>query len=314
MMWEEINLLYELKSPVHIGYLPSKSSVISPTRYYIPSKNFWGAYTKIFTEKLFSNPTPRNYYEIGEWFKKNVRFTYFYLYDEDLAENPLLSPGYSDNGLKYGDLSLSEYQNRFIGSFISTSIDDTGTAKDESLHEIEFIRPKHQSKSGIKNTWIFGKMFIRKNAQKEMGSSKYLIGINKKGILINNENPFKVVFIGGELNYGFGKIEKVDITPEIEYDKLGFKFNLHADEEVHIDSIGIPNKKPILAHLSYSEKYCFSGDIELISGRGYRIDEKETHRYPGASITSPKPYFTPGTIVHNLQKIKLNYTGSWVSF
>lgn len=309
MKWDEVNLIYELKSPVHIGYLPSKASVISQTRYYVPGKNLWGAYTKVLTEKLFTDPSPREYYDVGKWFKNNVKFTYFYIYDGN--SNSLLFPEYSDNGLKYGDMPLSEFQNKFIGSFISTEIDRSkGTAKDESLHELEFINPKYSSKSGIKNTQFFGKMFIKKEfSTNEIKDAVHRIKVNEKGITINDEDPFKVVFVGGELNYGFGKVERLYATPDT---KLDFKFELDLDEKIYID---IADKTPLLGHLRYSERYQFSGDIEMISSRGYKEDKEEkkteTHKYPGADIAHPSLYFMPGSVIKGIQKISLGYEGYW---
>lgn len=312
MNWHQIDLFYEMKSPVHIGYLPGKASVIIPTRYYIPGRNIWGAYTKVLTEKLSDDPTPKNYYDVGEWFKNNVKFTYFYIYDEDFDDNPLLVPEYSDKSLKYGNMFVSEFQNRYIGSFISTSIDsDTSTAKDESLHNIEYIKPKYQSKSGIKNTCISGKMFI-KTELKTNGITEH-IKVDKNGrITVNDEDPFKVIFVGGELNYGFGKIEKVDAAP-IDH-KLGFEFDLSSKENVCIKPI---DKNSILSHLRYSETCRFCGDIELISGRGYKENkdnqDKETHKDPGKCVAQPDICFVPGTVVYNLEKVEIDYSGVWNS-
>lgn len=309
MMWWEINLFYELKSPLHIGYLPSKASVISPTRYYIPGKNFWGAYTKVLAEKLCGHPTPNHYSKIGKWFEKNVRFTYFYIYDED--SNSLLVPNYTEKGLKYGDMSLSEFQNKFIGSFVSTAIDrEKGTAKDEGLHEIEFINPKYSSNSLTKNIRIFGKMFVKKNSTEEIKDICNCddIEVDRCGIRVNGEDPFRTIFVGGELNYGFGRIEKLDVTSRDSL--LNLKFDLK-DERVCIDfTDGI-----ILGHMRYSEKYRFIGDVELVSGREYKPETKSrkkgTHRNPGEKIPLPEPHFTPGTLIYNLQKVELDYRGIW---
>jgi len=313
MKWWEINLFYELKTPVHIGYLPSKASVISPTRYYIPGKNFWGAYTKALTEACCGTPSPRDYYDVGKWFENNVRFTYFYIYDEDYNDQPLLTPKYSNEGLKYGTLSLSEFQNKFIGSFISTAIDrEKGTAEDESLHEIEFINPKYPSNSGTRNTRIFGKMFVKKKFSteeiKDLDHRRH-IEVNKNGIRVDGKDPFRTIFVGGELNCGFGRIEKLNKNPDD--DLLDLEFDLK-DEKVCINS---SDKTPILGHVKYSEKYQFRGDVELVSGRGYKAEkknkDKRTHRNPGAETAAPEPYFTPGTVIYNHQKVEIDYRGIW---
>lgn len=308
MTWQGVNLLYELKSPVHIGYLPSKASVISPTRYYVPGKNFWGAFAKVLTETLFDNTRPGNYRDMGEWFRESVRFTYFYIYDED---NSLLYPKYSEGGLNYGDTSLSKFQNKFIGSFISTAIDKKGTAKDESLHEIEYINPKYPAGKGTKNTKIFGKMFIKKKfSTDEIKDVSNRIQLNEKGITVDDEDPFKVIFVGGELNYGFGKIERLDMIPDKNL--MNLKFDLNSDERVCVD---FTDETHILGHMSYSKEYQFRGDVELISGRGYKADEKGNEKgpchNPGIDVVPPRPYFTPGTFIYRPKKVEMDYRGIW---
>lgn len=304
MMWHEVNLLYELKSPVHIGYLPSKKgSVISPTRYYVPGKNFWGAFTKILTETLYNNPTSQNYRDVGEWFKKNVRFTYFYIYDEKKC---LLFPKYTEKeGLRYGNMSPSEFQNKFIGSFISTAIDKgKGTAEDESLHEIEYINPKYSTGKGIKNTKIFGKMFIKKQAEQELKDVSNRIKIDRNGITVDNKDPFKVIFVGGELNYGFGKIEKLESTSDKYPENI--KFDLTSDDGVYIDFT------LIMGHMKYFKNYQFKGDVEMISGREYKANENNLRQNPGKKVIHPEHYFTPGTrVIGPKKKIEMDYSGLW---
>jgi len=310
MMWQEVNLLYGLKSPVHIGYLPSRGSVISPTRHYVPGKNFWGAYTKVLTETLFDYPTPKNYQDVGNWLKKNVRFTYVYICDSD----SLLSPEYTEEGLKYGkNTTLSEFQNKFIGSFVSTAIDaKSGTAKDESLHEIEFINPKYPSGLDIKNTRIFGKMFVKKKfSTEEIEDVCKRIKVNKRGITVDSEDPFKTISIGGEVKYGFGRIEKIDETQLPRYRSL--KFNPDSNEI----SVSLQADEPILSHVDYRKGMHFKGDIELISGRGYRNGGKNeksmanTHINPGESISRPRVCFAPGTVFDTGINIVVDEFGVW---
>ena len=78
-MWKRFDVVFALNSPLHIGYLPfTKGLVISPTRYYVPGRNFWGAVTKRLTESLYNDPT-KEYKKIGKQIKENFRFSYFYL-------------------------------------------------------------------------------------------------------------------------------------------------------------------------------------------------------------------------------------------
>ena len=105
-------------------------------------------------------------------------------------------------------------------------------------------------------------------------------------------------------NYGFGKLERV----KEENSQINLDFNLNLDDI----SIVYKSKSPILGHLPYFEKYRFIGDVELISGRGYKQNNGEPYKHPGKDIAKPKPFFTPGTkIFNNVGQIKLNYDGLW---
>ena len=100
--WKKINVVFKLKTPLHIGYIPFKGSVVSPTRYYVPGRNLWGAVTKRVTEHLCENPTANNYKNIGKQIMENFRFSYFYLYDG----KTIYLPRYTDEGVKYGNNPL----------------------------------------------------------------------------------------------------------------------------------------------------------------------------------------------------------------
>lgn len=174
-MWTRIDVIFTLKSPLHIGYLPFKGSVISPTRYYVPGKNFWGAITKRTTEHLYKDPHGSDYREVGDKIKNNFRFSYFYLYDD----KTIYTPSFADDELKYGNLLLPEFEHKFIGSRVLTAIDkNSGTAKNESLHEVEFIKDKYIDENGeVKTTKIIGCIWVKDNFNFE----------DNKKILINND-------------------------------------------------------------------------------------------------------------------------------
>ena len=59
--WYKIPLKYKLLSPLYIGY--RNLGMIDITRYYVPSRNFWGTVTKQLTENYFfkDNYNSNNY-------------------------------------------------------------------------------------------------------------------------------------------------------------------------------------------------------------------------------------------------------------
>lgn len=290
-MWKRLDVVFTLKSPLHIGYLPFKGSVISPTRYYVLGKNFWGAITKRATERLSDD---LNYRNIGKQVKDIFRFSYFYVYDGET----IFIPKYSDKGIVFGDkkeLDKLEFERKFIGSRVLTAIDsNSGTAKDVSLHEIEFIKDKFRDEKGnIRNTRIIGCMWIRENSKLD----GFEIKIDDKGILVEDFNLIEELTLGGEQGYGFGLVKLVKILNEKRFPIIKDKLE---GEEIRIQ---VEKKYPILSHLKYDKNISFQGDLEIIVERGYfdieKDDAKETEyrKNPGKLFPPKGYYFSPGTLL-----------------
>ena len=303
-MWKKVDIVFKLKSPLHIGYVPFKGSVVSPTRYYVLGRNLWGAITKRVTEYLCEKPKADDYKKIGRQVMENFIFSYFYLYDG----RTIYFPRYTDEGLKYGnnkeEITKSEFERRFIGSLISTAIDSNGTAKDESLHEIEFINIRFKDENGdLKDVKIAGCVWIKEDAKIE---DKKVI-INGEGIFIENFNIIRELILGGESKYGFGHVLLDPITRVDSPNLAPFKWK-------NPEKIEIKSNEPIVTHLKYGKNINFKGDIELLAGRGY-FDPKNPVKAsdnPGKVILKPEYYLSPGTkILHN-QYVKILYDGTVV--
>jgi len=311
--WIKRSIVFRLESPLHIGYLPFKGSVISPTRYYIPGRTFWGAVTKRITEKLET----KNYISIGRQIKKNFRFSYFYLYDG----KTVYFPHYSDKGLKYGNLTEEEFEHRFIGSMVSTAIESSSsTARYRSLHEIEFIKNKFRDEKGeLKDVKIAGSIWMKKNIEIE--------NENKNDAIRDERDVFSTIqelILGGESKYGFGHV-LFDSNSISEIESLDLDiapFNWGDDPE----TITIKSDEPLTSHLKYDKSLNFYGDIELLTGRGYfdpknidTEDENEKSKInnntiPGKVISEPEYYLSPGSAVRLREneslKLKVNWDGT----
>lgn len=294
-MWKRLDVIFTLKSPLHIGYLPFKGSVISPTRYYIPGKNFWGAITKRATECFYDNPSSGDYREIGLEIKDNFRFSYFYLYDG----NTIFIPKYKDGGLVFGEddkeqIDKFSFERRFIGSRVLTAIDSkSGTARDESLHEIEFVKYRLRDEKGnIENTRIIGSIWIKEGSN----LNDFKIKFDNNGIFVNDFNLIEELAIGGEQGYGFGLVKLESMLSEN-------RFPIKSTPENNDIRINVEPKSPILSHLGYDKNISFQGDIEILIGRGYFDIEKsdskasEYKKDAGNVITNKGYYFSPGTVV-----------------
>jgi len=219
-MWACYKVYLEAKAPIHIGY-GAKLGVVDRTRYYIPAKNVWGALTSLIAKSIMENYNPKVYQRIGEFLNENIKFSYFYPVEYKRANGKIhiqqvFAPWYKKDGLKFGvckykkAISLEEFERIFISSFVSTAIDKTSKSAEEgSLHEIEFIRDKIKCET-VKPTIFMGYFFVKDTSQKievemhDLGISftiSFTDSIEVNGVKLNE------IWVGGERNYGFGKVK-----------------------------------------------------------------------------------------------------------
>lgn len=300
-MWKRIDVVFTLKSPLHIGYLPGKGSIISRTRYYVPGKNFWGAVTVNAVENLFNSPDAESYREIGDQIKNNFKFMYFYISDGETK----YTPEFTNDGLKYGKIDVFRFENKFINSRVLTEINhDSLTAKDKRLHEIEFINNKYQYNSwNTKNTQLLGCIWIKDKAVLGTKEGEKKFEVNEDGIFVNRFNLIEKLKVGGEQNYGFGRIELESIN------KKSYPIDNILTND-NIIKVNIKEGDPILSHLKYNTNIAFQGDLELLSGREYQTGSKR-YQNPGAHIAPPAYYLSPGTKLISIEKKSfiLNWNG-----
>jgi len=308
-MWNKVNIVFKLKTPLHIGYVPFRGSVVSPTRYYIPGRNLWGAVTKRITEDMYNSPDPEKYKEIGGQIIRNFRFSYFYVYDG----RTIYFPRYTEKGLKYGSneknqITKSEFEYRFIGSRVLTAIDPNSlTAKDESLHEIEFINNKFKDENGnIKDLKIIGCIWFKDKGKIQENE----ITKNDNGIIVGEFNVLEELILGGESKYGFGHV----VLDSVDKVELPVKLK----EENGTTMVDVNKDEPLLSHLKYDRNIKFRGDVELLTGRGY-FDPRKTElskdttnssEGPGKVLTSPEYYFVPGTLIDRSSSAFISWDGT----
>ena len=286
MSWNCYKVTLEAKSPIHIGY-GAKLGTVAKTRYYILAKHMWAALTNVLAQKH-----SENYKAIGDALKTHARFSYFYIKHND----KLYTPKYVDSeGLKFGDLSVEEFEQRFISSFGSTSMEKKQkSAEDGSLHETEFIKPIALNKPVMFEGYLFFD-----NKQIQMGS---------KSLDVEQLTGLEIQ-VGGERTYGFGKV-KIKETTEVK--DFSFEhFSLELDHEPALK----PKEKSfdVYAHV-LTEKTTdlvknVSGDLEPLVGRDW-CREKGA----GRLITPAQICYVPGTQItlNQLTGLKITKDGLWV--
>ncbi|EDM24318.1 hypothetical protein [Caminibacter mediatlanticus] len=158
-------LTFKQIEPINIGQ--GGWGVVNETRIFIPGITMWGALTNEYF-KITGKHSEHIFEEISCFYPK--------------IDGKVLYPSYKNGEFYLGDISESEFRQKYVKSFTSTAINPiTRNAKDESLHEIDLIYPNNIE-------WVG---YI--NCKKE-----YLDEIKK-------------IYIGGDVRYGFGlmKLESI---------------------------------------------------------------------------------------------------------
>lgn len=304
MTWQRLPLCFELLSPLHIGFLPNRpGTVVASTRCYVPGKNLWGAVTASVTPWLYPNPTGADFREVGESVREQITFSYFYLSDG----NQLFTPDYATNGLTWGNLSDRVFRARFVCSQVSTKIGEAGGAEDASLHEIEFVRHRIGSPGRLNQpVLLMGFVWIRQGATLAQGALELRDG----SVFLNDTDIFREIVLGGERNYGFGRLRRTSVPDQLRATLSGlWPEKLEAEATIH-------GERPLLAHTPYRQDQIFRGEIEIVAGREYRRSKQSTSfRDPGEEIVNAGLFFVPGTrLADNAGQLRMDSWGRlmWV--
>ena len=278
MTWYK--LVLEQKQPIHIGF--KKYGVLAETRIFIPGQTIWGALTKAYNlmKGDMSNIDERLFEQI----------TCFY---PSFDGNTILEPNFKNGEFHLGEISEKEFRLLFVDSFTSTSIlSETRTAKDESLHEIEYILPKPKCE-------ILKKMI--KHAESNENSDKLKILRDFKKMhnlkwvgLINIDKDTKKqlenlnIFIGGDSRYGYGLMKIKQLTEDSN--KLGNMFDI--DKKPIKGKLGKYNNTDLLNYLEFDPKIKFKGKLELLPEFDFyngsvKIDKAGYYITPGSHVKSP---------------------------
>lgn len=276
MGWKVYKLVYQAKSPIHIGW--HTLGYIKLTRYYITGKNLWGAATANLTKAL-GEPHTSEYMRIGNQLRKFILFSYFY---PALDFNSPLLPEFTDKGLKYGQYLESEFERLFIRSFGQTAVTpDTNTAEDETLHESEFISPMiyDETKEKQKPVCFVGYIFVSDDAEYKWAAIK---------------DAIKEIFVGGDRKYGWGRLVMCKDTEDDEV------FGLALTPDKDKPEVTIPSGHAIPAHTLIKQNLKIKGDIEPLVGRNWgEVENKDKEKMVGfgQEISTAGICWMPGSVL-----------------
>jgi len=279
-------LKFKAESPIFIG--SRKIGIIQQTRRYIPGKTLWGAITASVTRKLIDAGAKYSsalYRDVGKCIEDCVKTTYFY---PMTGSKDILIPRFIGGGLKYNKIPENEFESTFIKSFVSTAtVGNRGAAKDESLHETEYVVNMIKSDDGCEQVYWTGYLFIRSCDTGRHSLNNHSdfenIGVKCDNHSVKLIDALKQLYVGGDTRYGFGRLALV--SSDISKDAFGFKINSNS-LKFNIDA-----DKPIFSHLKLNnnDKKVYMGDIEPLVSRVYG------KKGFGRDIVSYGIAFTPGT-------------------
>jgi len=219
--------------------------VVNETRIFIPGITMWGALTNAYFKE-------KNVYD--EHIFEQISCFYPRIEGKDI-----LYPNYKNGEFYLGDISESEFRQKYVKSFTSTAINPTSlNAKDESLHEIDLIYPDNNIE------WV-GYIKCEKKCLKEI----------------------KEIHIGGDVRYGFGLMKKTKIKRIYKNRfllKKGQYIILHRYSNVFLKKIKLKN------YLEFNNQK-FEGELEILPEFDFTKGQK--------TIKNAKYYITPGSKISN---------------
>jgi len=260
----------------------------------------WGAVTANLSRAIMDNYSPQIYKVVGEFVRENLIFSYFYL----KYNGEVLIPNYTNDGITFGienGFSKANFERKFITSYVSTALDKkSSTAEDESLHEVELISNK-EKESGVPME-LEGYLFVNLN-EKEQKNNINIIdedGNNDLELVIdgNNTKLFKninKVAVGGERNYGFGRLELKN-NPEMTENMFRKEFDLDKQKPI-IKHGDIALSHVIVKYERQNDINRFNnirGDLEPVVGREWENEDKEG-KGAGRKVTKSVICIVPGT-------------------
>lgn len=297
MIWECWQIVYEARSPIHIGYHTIGN--IQLTRYYIPGKNFWGA----ATARLANMIKPLDYLASGDFVRDNIIFSYFYPSID--VDTPFLPKFSSKNDWMYGTFQEEVFEYNCIGSIAGTAISsNTNAALDGSLHEVEYINYRWRT-DGVKPILFTGFLFIKKGAT----HNGICVGWDSGDLMLCE--ILEELSIGGERRYGFGMMRLTDRNRRVGNNGLLWKlWEIKLNNDI-IKVKAMEDETPLLAHCKVTGINA-KGALEPVIGREWASASSTTPgRGAGQNIRWSGICWVPGSTVKENTVLSIGSYGIW---
>lgn len=262
MTWRLYQADFQLRSPLHIGERKIGAN-LQITRRYVPARNLWAALTERLTRCGFeADDLPKgDYAGTGNWVQTHVVLSYLFVAEGDLLRL---------------DWPQASFERRYLSSQLSTAINaSNNAAQDESLHEVEFISPRHLD-TGMR-THLRGWLLLDEIAHRHFADATL-----RQWILGD-------IWLGGERRYGFGHL-RLNCWEEANLPQ-GYAVEVDGDRPI----VTVSEGRPALAHVIADDALQVRGNLEVLVGRettpqgqfGQRFTAAQVCWSPGARVTPP---------------------------
>ena len=240
MTWYK--LIFKQNQPIHIG--STKWGVVKETDLFISGQTMWGALTNA-------------HYQKNGTYDEN-KFKTISNFFPSLDGEIILKPSYENGEFYLGNVSEEEFRAYFVDTYVQTAIEPVSRkAKNESLHEIDFILPRPKKDfQGIE------KLELLKNQLYWVGIIKTDDNFLKKG--------FKI-YVGSDVRYGYGELELVDVKPLAEEDKKIWWID---DENITLKT---NEPSPYFIELDNNSNFEFEGEILLLTEMNFQKNTPEVN-------------------------------------
>ena len=258
---EWYKLVFKQKQPIHVG--SAKWGVVKETEIFISGSTMWGALTNVYLQDKqdeINTNDENKLKEIGKYFETTSNF--FPSFDGKTALQPTYQKGEFGYLLPDTNEFLSEDKFRFyfVDTLVQTAVEPISRkAKDESLHELDYILPK--PKQNLEN----------------FKDNLYWIGIiqiedNKKEFL---EEHLTSIFVGADVRYGYGELELINAEKlKNNYEEFWLVKNTNNDNNDDDDNnnieMEIKTKNPSPYFIEVEENLEIEGEIFLIPEIDFR--------------------------------------------
>ena len=284
MVWKIYRVVFRLRSPLHIGC--GKVGNLQRTRPYVTGRVLWGALTMRLKRDAANGRGPatdsQEYQRVREEVHRSLAYTYFYPATKTERAYDVAWP-WLDEG---------RFRRRFLSSYSGTALSyPQQSAGAGMLHEVEFISPRTL----------------------DMGEPVFLIGyvFEKEACPLAWKEACKRLQLGGERGYGWGDLERVEVSEHSGEDLFDEKAMFNGIGEQPVISVQANESLPkhLLAH-ALTANLPALGEVEPLVGREWRSYNTHAH-HAGQHVEFSGICFSPGSTVDQQLDFVIGEFGVW---